>query len=99
MRSLKWFGAAALLMLLAAPAALAASRVNTVPAHATRSVSRAAQIIDNTGHMDVNNLDMVVTNHGSLAYDLVKGTAGLIYPRGTTKTAVYAAGLWIGAKV
>src|SRR5512142_1488631 len=99
MKSLKWVGAAALLMLLAAPEVLAATRVGFVPAHRSTSLRRAGQTIDNTTHMDVNTLDMVVTNHGSLAYDLTTGNAGLIYPKGTLKTAVFAAGLWIGAKV
>jgi hypothetical protein len=99
MKSLKWVGAAAILMLLAAPEVIAATRVDFVPAHRVTTARRAAQIIDNNDHMDVNNLDMVVTNHGSLAYDLLTGNAGLIYPRGTIKTAVFAAGLWLGAKV
>ncbi|MGE5175926.1 MAG: PKD domain-containing protein [Hyphomicrobiales bacterium] len=61
--------------------------------------SRAPAIFDNNDHMDVNNLDMFVTNHGSFGYNLLTGNAGLIYPRGTTKTAIFAAGLWIGGKV
>ncbi len=48
--------------------------------------------------MDVNNLDMVVTNHGSLAFDFT-GNAGLVYPKGSGHTAVFASGLWIGARV
>ena len=55
--------------------------------------------IDNAGHCDVNNMDFVVTNHGSLMYDIPTGNPGLIYPRGTTKAAIFAAGLWLGAKV
>src|SRR5512143_562440 len=99
MKSLKWLGAAALLVLLAAPEVLAAPRVGFVPAHRGRMPHRAAQSIDNSSRMNVNNLDMVVTNHGSLAYDLITGNAGLIYPKGTLKTAVFAAGLWVGARV
>jgi len=49
--------------------------------------------------MDLNNIDMLVTNHGSFAYDLEHGNPGFIYPRGSTKTALFAAGPWIGAKV
>jgi hypothetical protein len=56
-------------------------------------------LIDNDDRMDVNNLDMAVTNHGSISYDLTTGNAGLVYPKGTTNTAVFAAGIWIGAKV
>src|SRR6185295_4878310 len=103
MKSLKWVGAGALVMSLAASGVLAATRVGVVPSHrATKvgavpshgKIQRAAQSIDNDDRMNVNNLDMVVTNHGSLAYDLLTGNAGLIYPRGTLKTAVFAAGLW-----
>jgi FlgD Ig-like domain len=49
--------------------------------------------------MDVNNLDMAVTNHGSIAYDIPTNHAGLIYPKGDFRSVVFAAGLWIGAKV
>ena len=49
--------------------------------------------------MDANNLDMSVTNHGSFAYDLTTGNAGLVYPRGSTSTVVFAAGPWVGAMV
>ena len=35
---------------------------------------------------------MVVTNTGSFAYDKGTGNAGLEFPKGTTKTAVFAAG-------
>ena len=60
---------------------------------------RSPGIIDNDDRMDVNNLDMAVTNHGTIAFDLLTGNAGLIYPRGTTSTVVFTAGLWLGAKV
>ncbi|HEU5310051.1 MAG TPA: hypothetical protein VFV24_01235, partial [Candidatus Eisenbacteria bacterium] len=59
---------------------------------------RSPGIIDNDDRMDVNNLDMFVTNHGSIAFDWL-GNPGLIYPKGMTSTVVFAAGLWIGAKV
>ena len=63
------------------------------------SFARSPSVFDNDDRMDVNNLDMIVTNHGSLAYDLVRGSPGLVYPKGSWKTAVFAAGLWVGAKV
>jgi hypothetical protein len=46
---------------------------------------------------DANDIEMVVTNVGSIACDMTSSSAGLIYPSGTTKTAVFAAGLWLGA--
>lgn len=54
---------------------------------------------DNAGRANANNVDMFVTNHGSYAFDISTGNAGLIFPKGTTKTAVFAAGLWVGGQV
>ena len=98
MRSLCWLGASALILTLAVPDAWGAAKspASSAPRH---RVHHAGAIIDNSTHMDANNLDMVVTNHGSYAYDLLTGNAGLIYPKGSTKTAIFAAGPWIGAKV
>jgi hypothetical protein len=61
--------------------------------------ARSAAVFDNDDRMDVNNLDMIVTNHGSFAYDMITGNPGLVYPKGSWKTAVFAAGLWVGAVV
>ena len=55
--------------------------------------------IDNVRRIDVNTINMFLTNYGSFAWDLTSGNAGLIWPKGTTKTAVFAAGLWMGAQV
>lgn len=86
---------AALLAISALPAHAAAPSTSvrhTRPAH-------APSIIDNDNHMDANDLDMFVTNHGSFAWDLVTGNAGLVYPKGSGHTAVFAGGLWLGAQV
>ncbi len=100
MRTLRWVGVATLVVLLAAPEAWGAPRAGYAPQKSRNAkVRRAATIIDSNDRMDVNNLDMVVTNHGSISYDLETGNAGLIFPKGSTSTAVFAAGLWIGAKV
>jgi hypothetical protein len=66
--------------------------------------SRMALIYDATTTIDANSLQMFVYNNGNFAYDNANvgpagKTDGLYYPRGTKKTAIYAAGLWIGAKV
>lgn len=98
MRTMRWLAAAGLILFLVVPEVIAAPRA-TGRLPRTPSVRRAATIIDNSSRMNANNLDMVVTNHGSIAFDLLTGNAGLIYPKGSTKTAVFAAGLWIGAKV
>src|SRR5688572_13112171 len=63
------------------------------------SIPQAPTIIDNNDRMNVNNLDMFVTNHGTFAYDVVTGNGELFYPRGTTSSVVFAAGLWVGARV
>jgi hypothetical protein len=50
--------------------------------------------------IDINSINMFVTNLGSWANDFAnQNNSGLFYPKGTTKTAVYESGLWIGAKV
>ncbi len=98
MRFLRWFGAATLILTLGVSEAAAAAKHSGAPVP-RKSVRKAANTIDNATRMDVNNLDMFVTNHGSYAWDLTTGNSGLIYPKGGTKTAVFAAGPWIGAKV
>ncbi|TMQ48836.1 MAG: hypothetical protein E6K71_06575 [Candidatus Eisenbacteria bacterium] len=97
MRVLRCLGAVGLLVALAASDAAASAKAEF---RAVRpKPHRSAATIDNSTDMDANNIDMVVTNHGSFAYDLVTGNAGFRYPKGSTKTAVFAAGPWIGAKV
>jgi hypothetical protein len=78
-------------LVLAAPALAGVPRV--------QGLAPVPQNIDNATHFDGNNLDMVVTNHGSFAFELESGNSGLYFPRGTTKTVVFASGLWVGAKV
>ncbi len=97
MRFLGWLGAASLILTLAASDATAAAKAGMRQGRS--KPHRSATNIDNTARMDANNLDMFVTNHGSFAYDLLTGNSGLIFPKGSTKTAVFAAGPWIGAKV
>jgi len=84
-----------ILAMLLLPATASAAPPNL----GSHSIPRAPAIFDYTTHMDANNLDMVVTNFGSFAYDLLTGNAGLTYPKGTARTVVFAAGPWIGAKV
>lgn len=74
--------------------ALALSRTPRARAPVTRSAS-----FDLARRIDGNQINMVVTNLGSWAYDMNTGSAGLIFPRGSGKTAVFAAGLWVGAQV
>ena len=66
-----------------------------------RRVARPARVtgVDNAQFIDVNNIKMFVTNTGSFAYDKTTGNAGLEYPKGTQKTCVFAAGMWLGGQV
>jgi hypothetical protein len=97
MRFLRWLGVASLILTLAASDAAAAMKPGVKQARG--APHRAASTIDNSTHMDANNIDMIVTNHGSFAEDLHSQAAGFFYPKGSTKTAVFAAGPWIGARV
>ncbi|MEZ4652741.1 MAG: hypothetical protein R3E12_03825 [Candidatus Eisenbacteria bacterium] len=55
--------------------------------------------LDRNTRVDVNQLDMFVTNHGSFAYNIPDGVSGLVFPRGTDNGVIFAGGLWVGAMV
>jgi hypothetical protein len=60
------------------------------------------KVFDYSSYFDANQLLMFTTNVGSFAYDqtnLFSRSDGLYFPRGTSKTTMYASGLWVGAKV
>lgn len=60
------------------------------------------QLIDNTTFYDANSLLMFVSNIGSFAYDKTASLGkndGLYYPKGTNTSVIYAAGVWMAAKV
>ena len=84
-----------LLMLLA----VATSGLAALPAaSATRSLRPArATTLDDLNRIDANHVSMVVKNTGSFAFDTPVGGAGLEFPKGSGKTAVFAAGLWVAA--
>src|SRR5712692_4147585 len=65
----------------------------------THAHTSRAQGVDNSQRIDINQISMVVTNTGSIAWDKTTGSAGLEFPKGSGKTAVFAAGPWLGAKV
>lgn len=58
--------------------------------------------IDQTTYFDANSLLMFIGNTGTFAHDKTSylgRNQGLYFPKGTSKTAVFAAGIWVGAKV
>ncbi len=84
-----WWG---LLLVVVGPEA-------TIASEPEGAVRYSAKSYDVESRADANQLDMFITNLGSFAWDLQAGAPGLEYPRGTGRTAVYAAGLWLGATV
>lgn len=62
------------------------------------SLSKGAKV-DYDTWIDINNVRMVTSNRGSIAWDVVTGNAGLEYPKGTGKLAIFAAGIWMGGMV
>jgi hypothetical protein len=89
-----------LVLLAAGLSAGVASARATASATAKRRPRPARTNPEDSGQrIDINNISMVVKNTGSFAYDTENGAAGLEFPKGTGKTAVFAAGLWMGALV
>lgn len=82
--------------------ALAGGGYAKVPGTGSMAKPTGAKGEDTETTMDINNIEMFVTNIGAFAYDVGASRGqydGLYFPKGTDKTAVYASGLWIGAKV
>jgi len=48
--------------------------------------------------IDVNRINMVVTNAGSFGLDVSAGAPGLYYPKGQPTTMLFAGGLWLGTE-
>ncbi len=66
------------------------------------SDANLSQILDHDTYIDINSLLGFVYNDGTFCYDndmVLGNVAGLYFPRGTEKTVIYSAGLWLGAKV
>ena len=99
---MRWVGriaAVALVLVMATGQEATAAMKSGTSTSVKKSIRRASKTLDNAGRMDANNIDMFVTNHGSFGWDLATSQPGLRFPKGTTKTALFAAGLWVGAKV
>ncbi|HKA23809.1 MAG TPA: hypothetical protein VKF80_02380 [Candidatus Eisenbacteria bacterium] len=91
----RWAVGIAAAVLLAAPPASWAKPPVGGGAHG----AHGAQDFDSARRIDVNQLNMWVTNFGTIAWDVTTGNAGMVYPKGTDKTAIFASGLWMGATI
>jgi len=106
-----WAMAAFAAVALAAPAAAAPDVSVMMPvrqslarkpiARPHRSESTDRVLSESSSRLiDINSINMFVTNLGSFANDFANfNNSGLFFPKGTTKTAVYESGIWLGAKV
>jgi hypothetical protein len=96
-----WAVALGMLCSTAAAFAAAPARAPMRPKIQPLGVRAADEVLiqDNQRRVDVNSLNMFITNYGSHAWDLTTGNSGLIYPKGTTNTAIFASGIWLGAVV
>lgn len=89
--------AAAFLAASAVPGFAAPPRAGAIPAR--RATPLGASILDLSRHLDINRLNLFTTNFGHFAWDVATGGPGLVWPRGTDQTAVFASGLWLGCRV
>ena len=60
--------------------------------------ARSAVVVEDS-LFDANELRMSVSNTGGVARYFPDGTSGLEWPKGTGRSVIYSAGLWIGAEV
>lgn len=73
-------------------------RKPVAPARSERD--QRVQVQSQARRIDVNNINMFVTNYGTYANDIEnQGNSGLFFPKGTIKTAVYQSGIWLGGKI
>ena len=64
--------------------------------------ANVSMVADTATYLDANNLLCFIYNDGNFAYDhtgYLGRVNGLYFPRGTDKTVLYAAGIWMGTKV
>ncbi|MBI3872215.1 MAG: hypothetical protein HY304_03950 [candidate division Zixibacteria bacterium] len=97
-------GRRALALVVLAPLALAATAQGAMTGSSGKGhgISVRPAAIDNRSSIGVNNLQMMVSNVGSFAYDPSNSLGksdGLYFPRGAKTTVVFAGGLWVGARV
>ena len=87
-------------LLLGVGIATAAKPVNRVSRPFGTARPTRVQQQDLSRRIDINNLNLFVTNEGSFGFDVAGNfNGGLLFPNHTTNSAIFAAGLWVGAKV
>ncbi len=95
----------ALVVLLApaltpAPAAAAPAPGSRVARPARAGSSYRASTFDFNRRIDVNRTLMWLENTGRYSFTFYPGLlGGLVFPKGTSKTALFGAGIWVGGKV
>ena len=83
------------LMVVLGSAAAAVSAAHALP---NRIASPAvATVFDYLRRLDANQINLRATSDGSLAYDPPNGSAGLEFPRGSNRFALFATGPWLTA--
>ncbi len=80
-------------MALVIPAVFARENVGT------SAVKFRKATVQEYTHIDVNQISAWVTNYGSLFRHPITGDSGFEYPAGSGTFAIYATGLWVGARV
>lgn len=76
-----------------------ASTPSARPAPPASPTPRSARTFDGGRRCDINSLNLFVTNFGSIGLDVSTTNSGLFYPRGTSQSVLFAAGLWLGGRV
>ncbi len=76
--------------IMACPNATASLRATPSPTP-TRT-----HVLDAARRMDINRINMVVTNSGWFGFDANSVGPGLYYPKGEPTTTLFAGGLWLG---
>ncbi len=94
MRNLPRWAASSVAVLLCATQVAAAA-----PPPRRTAVPNGTRVAGDTQQMNINRISMPITNSGSFSWDHNSGLAGLEYPKGSGKRAVFASGLWLAARV
>lgn len=76
-----------------------AQLASAAPGARRLAAPNGARIAGDSQQMNINRIAMPVTNTGSFSWYPTSGLAGLEFPKGSGKRAVFASGLWLAASV